>query len=537
MAEARADTVFLNGRVLTMDPRRPEAEALAVAGDRIVALGTSDEIRPLGGVGAEVVDLRGRALLPGFVDSHCHLSGYGLGQLGLDCKARGVGSIADLQRELAAFRETVPPGGWIRARGYDQSRLTEGRHPTRWDLDEVAPDHPVHLVRTCGHIGVANSRALELAGIRDDSPDPPGGLFERHDGRLTGLLYEAAQYPVHEAGRASPEELERALDVAERDWLRAGITSAVDCGRASGHLRAWQQRKLAGRQRLRVTLATLTGGGRRQGPAFLETEVCTGFGDDRLRVGPFKVMVDGSSSGPTAGTREPYASRPDFSGQITVGQEELDRLFADAHRAGFQLTMHGVGDRAIEMGLDAMEKAFQAGGPPRLPPRIEHCAMVPSDLLARLKQVGVIPVAQPYFLWEFGDGYLRNYGPERGGRMFPLRSFLDAGIQVAGSSDAPVSAHEPLRAVQSAATRQTMDGQVAGPEERIDVVDALRMYTLSGAEASGEGRSRGSLEVTKRADLIVLGDDPTRVAVGEIAAIPVELTMVGGEVVYSAAGM
>jgi predicted amidohydrolase YtcJ len=297
-----------------------------------------------------------------------------------DCKARGVKSIADLQRELTAVAERIPEGSWIHARGYDQTRLAERRHPSRWDLDAVTPRHPVHLVRTCGHIGVVNSRAFEAAGIRDDTPDPAGGHFERHDGRLTGLLYESAQQPIYLAGLPTPGELNRALYIAERDWLRAGITSAVDCGGWPGHVQAWQERRRAGRQRLRVTLAVLMGTGRRQGHTFLEAELSTGFGDDWLRIGPFKVMVDGSSSGPTAATREPYACDPTSRGQLTVSQEELDELFASAHRAGFQLTMHGVGDRAIEMGLDAMEKAFRASGPPRLAPRIEHCAMVPPDL-------------------------------------------------------------------------------------------------------------------------------------------------------------
>jgi len=199
--------------------------------------------------------------------------------------------------------------------------------------------------------------------------------------------------------------------------------------------------------------------------------------------------------------------------------------------------MHGVGDRAIEMGLNAMEQAFRAAGPPRLNPRIEHCAMAPPDLRARIKQLGVTPIAQPYFLWEFGDGYLRNYGLERGGRMFPLRSFLDQGIPVAGSSDAAVSRHEPLLAIQSAATRATMDGQIAGPDERISPVEALPLYTINGARAMGEVAHRGSIEPGKLADFVLLGADPTSVPVEAIGQIPVELTMVGGEVVHSLAGV
>ncbi|MBV9358863.1 MAG: amidohydrolase family protein, partial [Chloroflexi bacterium] len=362
---ASADLLLVNGRVLTMDARRPRAEAIAVAGDRILAVGNTAEMRGLADTRATVVDLRGRTLLPGLIDAHCHLSKYGLLQHGFDCKAQRVTSIADLQQGIAALAGTRPPDTWIRARGYDQTRLAERRHPTRWDLDAAAPDHPVYLVRTCGHIGVASSRALELAGLGDDTPDPPGGHFERADGRLTGLMYEGAQGPVVTASRATAEEMAAALAAAEQAWLRAGITTAVDCGGVEGHVQGWQRRHLAGALRLRVTLAVLVGLGRRQGQTFLDAELFTGFGDDRLRIGPFKVMVDGSSSGPTAATREPYCSLPDYHGQLNVTQDELDVLFEDAHRAGYQLTMHGVGDRAIEMGLNAIERALRLGGPAR----------------------------------------------------------------------------------------------------------------------------------------------------------------------------
>ncbi len=533
---ASADLLLVNGRLLTMAARRPRAGAIAVAGGRILALGDTDEIRDLAGPGATVVDLRGRTLLPGLIDSHCHLSKYGLLQYGFDCKARQTRSIRDLQRGIAALAGTRPPGTWIRARGYDQTRLAERRHPTRWDLDAAAPQHPVYLVRTCGHIGVASSRGLELAGVRDETPDPPGGHFERADGRLTGLMYEGAQGPVVAASRASGEEMATALEAAEEAWLRAGVTTAVDCGGVEGHVQGWQRRHLAGHLRLRVTLAVLMGLGRQQGQTFLDTELCTGFGDDRLRIGPFKVMVDGSSSGPTAATREPYCSLPDYHGQLNVTQDELDTLFADAHRAGYQLTMHGVGDRAVEMGLNAIERALRLGGPARIPHRIEHCAMAPADLRARLKALSVVPVVQPYFFWEFGDGYLRNYGVERGGSMFPIRSFLAEGIEVAGSSDAPVSAHQPLQAMQSAMTRRTMDGQVVGRHERVDLTDALRLYTSNGARATGEQANRGSLEPGKVADLVVLGGNLEMTPIEEVGAVPVDLTIVGGEVVHAAAG-
>jgi predicted amidohydrolase YtcJ len=279
---------------------------------------------------------------------------------------------------------------------------------------------------------------------------------------------------------------------------------------------------------MRVTFHVVNGLGRSQGDTFVESEVATDFGDDWLRVGGYKVMVDGSSSGPTAGTREPYTSQPGFSGQVLPSQDQLNAMFEAAHRRGFQLTMHGVGDRAVEMGLTAMERAFELAGPPRRRPRIEHCAMVPDDLMPRLKRIGLIPIPQPYFIFEFGDGYLRNYGEGRGGAMFPIGSFLRAGILVAAGSDSPVSALQPLKGIQAAAQRFTQDGQTCGAEERINAAQCLPLYTINGAHAVGMGDRLGSISTGKLADLTVLAADPRAVAVDELAAIPVDITMVGG---------
>jgi predicted amidohydrolase YtcJ len=269
------------------------------------------------------------------------------------------------------------------------------------------------------------------------------------------------------------------------------------------------------------------------GVAMLEAGVSSGFGNDRLRIGPCKFMVDGSSSGPTAATRTPYASQPSFSGFLQMTQEELDKWVEKARLQDFQVTMHAVGDRAIEMCLNAFDRADR--GAPSADPRhrIEHCAMCPPDLIRRVREQGVIPVVQPTFLWDFGEGYIRDYGPVRGAQMFPLRSFLDAGIVVAGSTDSPVSRREPLFAIQQAVTRRTRQGEVCGEGQQVSVSEAVRLFTYGSAYATREEHVLGSLEPGKLADLVVLAQGLEDGPPETISEIPVDLTMLDGTVAAS----
>jgi predicted amidohydrolase YtcJ len=257
----------------------------------------------------------------------------------------------------------------------------------------------------------------------------------------------------------------------------------------------------------------------------------TGLGDERLRLGAFKVMTDGSSSGPTAATREPYASNCQDCGILYWDQEGLDDLLGRAHRQGFQGTVHAVGDRAIEQTLNALARAQQEFPREGLRHRIEHCAICPPDLRSRVRAQGIVPAMQPAFFWEFGDGYIQNYGRSRADTMFPVKSLFAAGVPVAGSSDAPVTHYAPLFGIEQAMTRRTMAGDVCGPDERVDLTTAIRMHTIHGAFASFEEGFKGSLEVGKAADLIVLAEDLSRVPVERLRDVGVAMTVVGGEVV------
>jgi predicted amidohydrolase YtcJ len=529
----RADLVFTGGRVHIVNARNDIAEAVAVGGGRILAAGSDAQVRPLAGRGTRVVELRGRSLLPGFIDAHAHFAGVGASQEAIDCKAPGMQSIGALREAVRGRAAAQPEGTWIRGRGYDQSRLAEKRHPNRDDWDAVAPNHPVIFTRTCGHILSVNSKAMELAKVDDRTPDPAGGRFDRSNGRNLGVVYETAQAPFQTAAQLSREEYRAALLRANRAWLEAGGTSVHDAGGLTGPAFGPCQDLVAAGQ-IQVRLYAFVTVNSVQHPllGLLSSGLHTGFGDERLRLGAFKVITDGSSSGPTAATRQPYTSNSDDFGILYWQQDQLDDLLGRAHRQGFQCTVHAVGDRAIEQTLDAMAHAQREHPREGLRHRIEHCGICPPDLRARVKAQGIVPAMQPAFFWEFGDGYIANYGQHRADTMFPAKSLIDLGVPVAGSSDAPVTNHEPLFLIEQALTRRTMDGQVCGPDERVDLDTAIRMHTINAAHASFEEDAKGSIEPGKLADLVMLADDLARVPPEQIRQTGVLMTVVGGEVLF-----
>ena len=528
-----AELIFVGGRVHTVNATNDVVPAVAVGAGRVLVAGSDAEVRARAGPRTRVVELKGRSLLPGFIDAHAHLASLGIAETAIDCKAPGMQSIAALQEAVRQRATVQPPGGWIRGRGYDQSRLAERRHPNRLDWDAVAPDHPVIFTRTCGHIASVNSRALSAAGIGDDTPDPPGGRYDRSDGRHLGVAYETAQTPLQTAALPSWQEFREALIRAARACLAAGCTSFHDAGGLVGPAFGPCQ-ELVDKNEIDLRIYAFTTVNSWQHPLLgvLSSGIHTGLGNARLKLGAFKVMTDGSSSGPTAATREPYTSNCQDCGILYWEQEELDELLGRAHRLGFQCTVHAVGDRAIEQTLNAMARAQAQAPRSGLRHRIEHCGICPPDLQARVHGQRIVPIMQPAFFWEFGDGYIRNYGQHRADTMFPARSLVARGVPVAGSSDAPVTRQAPLFGIEQALTRATMDGQVCGADERVDLTTAIRMHTINGAFASFEEDLKGSLEPGKLADLVVLAEDLARVPVKEIRQVPVAMTVTGGRVVY-----
>lgn len=538
MAGDRADFIFTGGPVHTVDSTNQIADAVAVSDGRILAVGAAAEVNATAGPNTRRFDLAGRSLLPGFIDAHQHFTGVGGAQYAIDCKADGMDSVAAIAEAVRRRAEEQPAGTWIRGRGYDHSRLVERRHPNRHDLDAVAPDHPVILTRTCGHIVAFNTKAAQVAGLSMTAADPNGGRFDRDpDGEtLLGVAYERANVPLRDASAATDEDTRAYLRAANRADLASGLTSVHDAGGLLGPAMEVAT-DLVARGEIQVRLYAFATVNSFEHPLvglLSGTGLRTGFGSDHLRIGAFKVVTDGSSSGPTAATRQPYTVDPDDSGIAYWAQDELDDLIGRAHRAGWQCTVHAVGDRAIEQTLDAMARAQAEHPRAGLRHRIDHCGITPPDLQDRVRRQGIVPAMQPAFFWEFGDGYIRNYGRHRADVMFPAKSLIEAGVRVAGSSDAPVTDYRPLFGIEQAQTRATRDGDVCGPEERVDLDTAIRMHTINGAYAEFADDQKGSIEVGKLADLVVLSDDIRRVPTTELRDLPVALTMVGGEVAYEA---
>jgi predicted amidohydrolase YtcJ len=534
MAGDTADIIFQGGAVHTVDARDSIVEAVAVSDGRILAVGSDAEVGATAGNGTMRVDLRGRTLTPGFIDAHHHFVGVGGAEDAIDCKAPGMQSIAAIVEAVRKKAETLPKGTWIRGRGYDQSRLAEQRHPNKHDFDAVSPEHPVVFTRTCGHIQAVNSKALDVAGVNLHTPDPDGGRFDRDDdGTINGVCYERACGAVQAASAPNRDELRRWLLAANAADLASGLTSIHDAGGMTGAPAGIaQELSASGQIQVRIYSFVTVNASDHPHVGILSTGYHTGFGNERFRLGAFKVMTDGSSSGPTAATRQPYTSDDSTCGIAYWEQDELDDLIGKAHRAGWQCTVHAVGDKAIEQTLNAMERAMREFPREGLRHRIDHCGITPPDLRARIKQLGIVPVMQPAFFWEFGDGYIRNYGRHRADVMFPAKSLLDAGVVVAGSSDSPVTDYRPLFGVEQALTRATSDGDVCGPDERVDLDTAIRMHTMNGAYAAFEEGLKGSIEVGKLADLVVHSADLRTVPVTELRDLPIAMTMVGGEVLY-----
>lgn len=536
--ESTADLILTGGAVHTVDGANRIVEAMAVSKGRVLATGATSDIERLAGTGTVKIDLQGRPVLPGMIDAHGHFAGLGATNDLVNCKPAHVRSIREI---VAAIRDRcteTPKGQWVRSRGYDQFWLEEGRHPTRADLDEAAPEHPVVLTRTCGHIVTFNSRAMEQVGVTEDVADPDGGRYERSsDGRVAGIAFERAGAPFRDVVKPSPEDMRRHLRLANRAFLSNGLTGVHDVGGLLGpYLQHAQDLVESGDLKVRLYAGVHVNTMDHPLIPILDTGIRSGLGDERLRIGVFKVMTDGASSGPSASTREPYAIDPNDRGIAYWRQEELDDLIGRAHRAGWQCTVHAVGDAAIEQTLNAMARAQKEHPRKNLRHRIDHCAMVPPDLQDRIVAQGIVPSMQPVFFWEFGDGYIRNYGRTRADYMFPAASLAKRDVVIAGGSDTPVTDHNPMLGISEAMTRLTMNGDVCGPEEKVDLDTAIRFHTINAAYASFDEGIKGSLEPGKLADFVILDRDLRGLSPHDVRDVRVDATYVDGIEVYSRGG-
>ena len=524
---------LVGGRIYTQDPARPLAEAVAVVGNRIVEVGSAGEALAAAGSGAERIDLRGRAVLPGFVDAHFHLLGYchERERLRLD-GTRSVAEIVALVRDAA---NGLPRDAWVLGRGWDRNLWPGAVFPTRHDLDAAGPDQPVMLLSRDVHAVWANSVALLRAGITRDTPDPPGGRIVRDPaGEPTGVLLESAGEAVRAlAGRASVETSVGLLRGAQRTLNAVGITALVNF-EGQRALRALDVLDAAGELTLRVS-AGLT----RQGlPGALEVGVRTGFGGERVRIGLLKLFADGALGSGTAAMLESFDDAPGDRGIATLERAELVELLRQARSGGIGVATHAIGDAAVQLVLDAAQVVRADDHPAARTQllRVEHAQLVHPADVARFGQLGVIASMQPIHATSDMDVADRRWGA-RCRTAYAWRALLDSGAHLAFGTDCPVEPPDPLRGIHAAVTRQRPTGEPAGgwyPEQCLTVAEAIRAYTLDSAVAAGLGRDLGSLAPGKLADLVVLSRDPFQVSPAELLATEIAMTVFDGRVVHEA---
>lgn len=533
---------FVGGSVLTPAGRLQRDAGVYLQDGLIRAVGTADEIREALPQGAEVIHLDGGTVVPGFIDAHCHPLSLGSSLRMIDARYPAVSSVQDLVAKVAAKVTTVSSGSWVRGRGLDHDKFPDGRVPTRWDLDPVSPQNPVAMVHISGHFALVNSVALELAGVTDSEPDPQGGRLVRDGaGHLTGMLLDTAMQrvlpsavdvgthaPSHNTYPAPVDELVDDLVAVQRLLLEAGVTTVVDAQVTSRDMAAYLEARRRGALRVRFMCMYLSN----HLDELLALGLATGLGDSWLSIGPLKVYSDGALSGGTAAFTEGYQNDPADHGKSFWTQEELATIVGRAHRGGFQVGIHAQGDQAIEMCLNAFERALVESPRADHRHRLEHCGAPTRRQLERIRALGLIPVCQPRFIYELGENFIGSLGLERAAALMPLRTEFEMGIPTALSSDAAVASYRPLDNIQAAVERRTMRGKDLGRNERIEVLQAIRGYTWNSAHSLFREDELGSLEPNKAADLVVLGADLTEVPPTEISKIPIRYTIVGGRVEY-----
>ncbi|MFQ5986852.1 MAG: amidohydrolase [Thermoplasmata archaeon] len=506
-----ADLILVGGRVLTLSEEVPEADAVALGGGHILAVGKGPEARGFEGPDTRVLDVGGRFVLPGFNDCHAHLATYGARIASLDLAS--AGSLDEVKERVAEKAQGTPQGQWLLGHNWDESRWPVRTYPAKGDLDEAAPSHPVALSRVDTHMAVSNSEGLgrlTLEGLE--------GVERDAAGELTGVLKEEAMEVLREATRPDATTIQEGLKAMIRDCHRLGITSVSETISPYG-ITAYRTLQRAGELALRVNLMP-----RAEGlPALLEGGLGTGVGGGLLRLGALKAFFDGSLGARTAALMEDFADEPGNRGMLIYSEEEATSLVRDATDGGFQLALHAIGDRGIQVAIHHLAKEGGEG----FHHRIEHLELPAEDDLKEARRLGLIASMQPNFVGQWsrpGDMYEDRLGPERLTQNNPFRRILEAGIPLAfGSDNMPLS---PLYGIHWA---------VNAPFEaqRLSVEEALRAYTLGSAYASGEEEVKGSLEPGKLADLVVLERDPREHA-DAIQDIPVYATIFGGRLVYEA---
>ena len=533
-AEDAPTMAIVNARVWTGDSVAPWAEAVAVSGDRIVAVGSTADVRALAGA-AEIVDAGGGMVTPGFIDSHVHFLGGGFGLAAV--QLRDAKTREEFIRRIGDFAKTQPKGTWIMRGDWDHT-LWGGELPSRKWIDSVTPDHPVMVNRLDGHMVLANSAAMKAAGVRDDVRDVAGGAIVRDAaGRPTGVFKDNASTLI-EAGVTPPTEAQwaQALDTAMTYVAMQGVTTVhhvgpVGTGGAWEELAALRRAHAKGALRTRLRVAIPLS----DWPRLRDSVKANGTGDDMLRIGMLKGFVDGSLGSHTAAMLSGFTDLPADSGFFITPAESLYAWVKGADAAGLQVAVHAIGDRAIRTQLDLFERVAKENGPRDRRFRIEHAQHIAPADIPRFAQIGVIPSMQPYHAVDDGRWAEQVIGPERSKGTYAFKSLRDADARLAFGSDWFVAPPTPLEGIKAAVTRQTIDGKQPGgwqPQEKITVEDALRAYTMGSAYAGFMDDKLGTITKGKLADLVLIDRDLTTMPADSLDRARVMMTLVGGRIVY-----
>lgn len=536
-----ADMVILNANIITMDPRRPHADAVAIKNGRIIGIGRDSEIKEYCGMKTKKIDLKGKTLLPGFIESHNHMIMYAANVLGVDCRISATPSIEDILVKIKEKTESLPEGTWIEGWGYDDTMLKEMRHPTRYDLDKVAPNHPVIVTHVSGHLCAVNSYALKMAGINKETKDPEGGRIYR-DSNLepTGVLAElpALSMVMTLIPPKTVDELIGGLKIANKVYHEAGVTTIHDAGvgiqgenELIAYLKAVENKDICIRINAMIyyeLLEKLASEGGIENLGF-----CTKCGDEWFKIGAVKIVQDGSIQGLTGALFDPYLVDPSEKGTLIYSQEKLTELILKFHKQGFQIAVHGNGDRAIDSIIKAYESALYVLPREDHRHRIEHCQMVHDDQLAKMAELGINASFFPIHVNYWGDRHRDIFiGPKRASRIDPLKSAVKQGIIIGLHTDCPITPISPLNCLYSAVARETLNGDILGKEERLTVTEALRALTIDAAVLGFEEHVKGSVELGKYADFVALSENPYEISPTELKDLKVDLTIIDGKIVY-----
>ena len=543
-----ADLILYSANVMTMDSARPKGQLIAIQDHTIIAVGKNDDLPKFQKRNTRIIDCTGKTVLPSFIDAHCHLHALAESHVTLNLEPHhNVRSISDIQTKIKDLSQTLPSGAWIRGRGYNEFYLAEKRHPNRWDLDQVTSTHPIKLTHRTGHAHVLNSLALKIAGISNETPDPPDGLIDRdvNTGEPTGLLFRMGDFLSKQIPPLENKQLDQGIRIANDELLSMGITSIQDASSHNGieQWKMFRRWKDTGFLKPRVVMMlgidpvrnfirvlnpfgaiikpnrtaeqrSIISNGASQFYEYQESDFETQFDKSQLRLGGVKIILD------------------ETTGRLHPAQSELNEMVLRIHQAGFQVCLHAIEEKAVEAACSAIEYALRKSPKSDHRHRIEHCSVCPPSLARKLAGLGIMVVTQPSFTYYSGDRYLQTVPSEELKHLYPIRTLLKSGVKVAASSDCPIAPANPMTGIYAACSRMTEAGEAVLSKEKITPEEALRMYGETAARATFDEGMKGSISPGKLADLVVLNGDPIKGPVDEIKDIKVEMTILNGEIVW-----